>query len=103
MSPEREAIGKLKSQIPSIVAENRKYAFLILFEKIAKKRKEDPFFATEENLPYPWESQGNEKELAKKKKKECGWKQESLTEYSSGKTEIYLDPLTQNKVYCFYI
>lgn len=78
------------------MAENRKDAFLILFEKIAKKSKEGPFSATEENLPYPWESYRNEKELLKK---ECVWKQESLTEYSSGKTEIYFDPLIQHKVY----
>ena len=82
------------------MAENRKDALLVLFEKIAKKGKEDPFSATEENIPSLWESYGNEKVLAKK---ECGWKQESLTEYSLGKTEIFLDPLIQRKVYCFDI
>lgn len=49
------------------MAKKKKDAFLILFEKIAKKGKEeDPFSATEENIPSLWESCGNEKVLPKK-------------------------------------
>lgn len=69
--------------------------------KVAKKSRDDVLFATVRSS----QNYGNHTRERKKKKpwekKECGWKQEvSLTEYSLGKTEFYLDPLIQHIVYC---